>query len=97
MIFSEKYGVHNLPFIGLPKMLLTLDMFGAQLPTFNLKGEEKVRTHCGGCTSLIIIYVTFLFATLKLQHLLSKHNPTVNTFVQRDALDENEIWSGEDN
>ena len=97
MISYMKQSVHNMPFFGLPKVLLTLDMFGAPLPTFNLKGEEKVRTHCGGCTSLIIIYVTFLFATLKLQHLLSKHNPTVNTFVQRDALDENEIWSGEDN
>lgn len=46
--------------------------------------------------SLSIIYVTFLYATLKLQHLLSKHNPSVNTFLVRDALNENEIWSGED-
>ena len=77
-------------------MLLTLDMFGAPLPSFNLKGKEKVRTYGGGCMSLSIIYVTFLYATLKLQHLLSKHNPSVNTFLVRDALSENEIWSGED-
>ena len=80
----------------MPNMLLTLDMFGAPLPAFNLNGKEKVRTYGGGCMSLSIIYVTFLYATLKLQHLLSKHNPSVNTFLVRDALDENEIWSGED-
>ena len=43
------------------------------------------------------MYTTFLFAVLKLQHLLSKHNPTVNTFVQRDAFDETDVWRGADN
>ena len=77
-------------------MLLTLDMFGTPLPSFNIQGEDQVRTHCGGCVSLLIMYVTFLFATLKLQHLLSKHNPSVNDFVDTDAYDANFVWSGED-
>ena len=58
--------------LGLPKMLLTLDMFGAPLPAFNMQGEDTVRTHCGGCISLAIMYVTFLFATLKLQQLQNR-------------------------
>ena len=45
---------------------------------------------------MIIMYVTFIFATLKLQHLMSKHNPSVNVFVDRDAFDESYIWSGAD-
>lgn len=78
--------------IGLPKMLITMDMFGEPLPTFNIKGESDVRTHCGGCLSIIIIYIMILFATLKMQHLLLKHNPSVNIFTERDAFDETHVW-----
>ena len=81
----------------MPKMLLTLDQFGAPLPGFNVHGEDSVRTYCGGLVSLLIMLLAFLFATLKLQHLLSKHNPSVNNFVERDAFDENDIWRGEEN
>ena len=56
-----------------------------------------MRTHCGGCVSLVIMYLTFIFATLKLQHLMSKHNPSVNYFVERDAFDDSEIWHGDEN
>ena len=80
----------------MPKMLHTLDMFSEPLPAFNIEGSRDIRTNCGGCVSLIIMYVLFLFAVLKLQHLLSKHNPTVNTFVERDFIDENDIWYAAD-
>lgn len=43
------------------------------------------------------MYVLFLFAVLKLQHLLSKHNPSVNTFVERDVFDEEDVWYGAEN
>ena len=33
-----------------------------------------------------------IFGLLKLQHLLSKHNPSVNSFIKRDALDETDVW-----
>lgn len=84
-------------YFALPSMLLTLDMFGAGIPAFNVMGKDQVRTHCGGCLSLVILSVTFLFATLKLQHLLSRHNPSVNTFVEKDAFDDSDIWLGTDN
>ena len=81
----------------MPKMLLTLDMFRQPLPAFNIEGEGHIRTYCGGCVSLIIIYVLVLFAVLKLQHLLSKHNPQVNTFVTRDHFEDSDIFKpGED-
>ena len=81
-------------YIGLPRMLLTLDMFSEPLPAFNIDGSGSVRTYCGGCVSLLMMYVIFLFAVLKFQHLISKHNPSVNTFVERDAFDENDVWVG---
>ena len=77
---------------GLPKVLLTIDMFGEPLPTFNIKGQSDVRTHCGGCLSTLVILTATAFAIVKLQHLLEKHNPTVNIFTKKDALDETEIW-----
>lgn len=66
-------------------MLLSLDLFGAPAPTFNIRGESEVRTFCGGIVSSVIITVTILFALLKLQHLLSKHNPSVNAFEDKNA------------
>ena len=58
-----------------------LDMFGQALPTFNLRGEDKVNTTCGGVASLIIIYITFMFASLKLMHLSTYHQPMINTYT----------------
>ena len=42
-----------------------LDMFGARLPSLNIAGEGRIRTHFGGVVTLLIFYVTFLFACLK--------------------------------
>ena len=78
--------------IGYPGMLLTIDMFGEPLPNFNIKGKSEVRTHCGGCLSMVLIFTVIMFATLKFQHLLMKHNPTLNVFEDRDALDVTDIW-----
>ena len=83
--------------IGLPKMLLTIDMFRAPLPVFRLQGRESVRTHCGGCMTLLIMYVSFLFAIQKLQHLIAKHNPAINVFVEQAAFDERHVWRGSEN
>ena len=74
-------------FFGMPGMLKTLDLFGAQVPAFNVRGRNTVSTHCGGCMSLAIMYITFVFATLKLQHLISHHNPSVNDYVEKNAFD----------
>ena len=37
-----------------------------------------------------------MFSVLKLQHLLSKHNPQVNSFVERDAFDDQDVYWAED-
>ena len=40
---------------GEKNMQRTLDMYGAPVPAFNVQGIDTVRTHCGGCLSLIIM------------------------------------------
>ena len=42
-----------------------VDMFGAPLPSLNISGEATINSHCGGIISLLITYLTFLFAMLK--------------------------------
>ena len=64
--------------IGLPRCLKELDMFGESIPSFNLRGKTKVKSFTGGSVSLVIIYIVILFAALKLMHLFSKHNPSIN-------------------
>ena len=82
--------------IGLPKMLLTMDMFSEPLPMFNIRGQSDVRTHCGGCFSILIIFTAIAFALVKLQHLLAKQNPTVNIFTRENAFDETDVWRAKD-
>ena len=45
---------------------------------------------------MLIIFTAIAFALVKLQHLLEKHNPTVNIFSRENAFDETEIWRAED-
>ena len=78
-------------------MLHTVDMFKETLPAFNIEGNRYVSTNGGGIISVTIMYIIFLFAVLKMQQLLSRHNPTVNTFVERDVFDDTMVWHGEDN
>ena len=49
-----------------------------------------MKTYAGGLLSLFIVFLTFLFALLKLQHLLDYKNPSISTFDQ-------EIEAGEEN
>ena len=64
------------------------DMFGVSVPQFNLRGESQVKTICGGGFSVFILAVTFLFAWLKLVHLIEKKNPEIITNIEKDAFRE---------
>ena len=67
-----------------------LDMFGAQLPALNIAGEGRVTTLFGGCMSLLIFYVTFLFASLKLSVMLERKQPSIVTNIDKTAFTEGE-------
>ena len=85
---TEKKG-YELP---MPRMLKTLDLFSTPLPGFNIKGKESVPTFAGGLLSLVIIYISLMFAALKMLHLWSRHNPQVNTFVEKDAFGTEDVF-----
>ena len=60
-------------------MLKNLDLFPRSLPSFNLQGKHSIRTLWGSLITVLIVLVTILFASIKLQQLLLHENPTVNS------------------
>ena len=82
----------------MPPCLRTIDMFGQLYPGFNLQGQQKVRTSCGGFTSLVVLYTVFMFALLKLIHLITHHQPDINMYKLTDVYDESYIFEpGDEN
>ena len=76
----------------MPKMLKTVDMFAADLPKFNMRGEESVKTNIGGFCSIIIIYVSLMYAAHKFNHLVTRHNPQIVSYEVRDAFGEDDLF-----
>ena len=67
--------------------LKNVDIFGASLPSFTLNGRSAVsRTSVGGVLSLVVLYIIFLFSCTKFIHLVKRNNPTVNTYMRKDAF-----------
>ena len=66
---------------------LSLDMFGAPMPSLHIRGDPVVKTSAGACISIIVIGLTSLFALLKLQFMLMRSSPDVNKFVNDDFFD----------
>ena len=64
---------------AMPKFLKSVDMFGAPIPNFNMRGRAEVKTSCGACFSMVIFTLTLLFGMLKLQHLALHKNPSITT------------------
>ena len=74
-----------------------LDFFGVKLPQLNVKGEEQVKTSAGGLLSFLIMCVTFVFALLKIQHLINFKKPSIASFYQDlDVGPENAFNLGSD-
>ena len=82
--------------VDLSRTLLKVDMFSKPMPMFNIKGQRDVRTHCGACLSVAIIFTTIAFAYIKLQHLLERYNPNINVHTIENAFDETEVWRASD-
>ena len=67
-----------------------MDIFGVDLPTFNIKGETKVMTVTGGILSSLVAVVFFIYATLKLSHMLDKYNPNISEVKEKNFYDSSE-------
>ena len=66
----------------LPKFVKKLDMFGAQPPNFNIRGQKKVKTSYGACASILITTITLLFAIIKMEKLAMRKSPFVVSYTE---------------
>ena len=67
-----------------------MDIFGVDLPTFNIKGESKIMTFTGGLLSFFVGIVFFIYGSLKLSHLLDKYNPSISEIKEINFYDSSE-------
>ena len=56
------------------------------MPSFNLKGKEKVNTIVGGFFTLILFMIIFSYGTLKFSDLISKPNPIINSYYAENEM-----------
>ena len=61
-----------------------MDSFGKEVPSFNLRGQEKVNTIVGGFVSILILIIIFLYANLKLTQLITGANPVISQQIVED-------------
>ena len=75
---------------GLVETFFSFDQFVGRWPTFTLKGKAEVRTSVGALLSIAMMSISFLFALLKLTHLMARKNPLVNTFILQNEIPNND-------
>ena len=66
-----------------------IDMFGANLPAFNISGQTQVLTVSGGILTALLAVVFIGYATLKLTHLIDKKNPLIAEVKETNFYDYN--------
>ena len=67
-------------------MFKRIDAFGKPLPSFNLKGKEKVNTIVGGFITLMIFLTIFSYGALKFSNLITKPNPAINSYYAENEM-----------
>ena len=55
-----------------------IDGFGKEIPAFNLRGENRVNSVCGGVVTTIILTLALIYASVKAIDLVEKKNPVIN-------------------
>ena len=50
--------------------------------SFNVNGEETVKTNTGAAISMIIAVIILYYAALKLVHLMGKNNPNISEYEE---------------
>ena len=81
----------------LPRFLLNIDMFGAPVPTFNMRKQGTIKTSIGTVISILIMGMTSIFALLKLQKLMLRKQPDIVSFTDEQAFDATFRYSVRDN
>ena len=55
-----------------------IDIFGGQVPSFNIHGQKTIQTIPGAIATIVIAILTLSFGILKFEHLVRRKNPVIN-------------------
>ena len=67
-------------------LLKSFDIFGKEIQSFNIGGFSTIKSLIGSLTSILVLILLTMYSLLKLEHLISQHNPLIFTNVS--PLDE---------
>ena len=71
---SSNYG-SSTPSWHVSNVVKGVDAFAGEIPSFNLKGEIKVKTVMGGLFTLATFALILAYGTMKAVHLMERRNP----------------------
>ena len=72
---------------GILDKMKNFDHFAEPVPTFNVKGEETIKTKVGAFVSMMILVAVFYYGLLKSIDLESRGNPSIATYPITTVFD----------
>ena len=63
------------------------DLFGEPVPSFNVKGEDTVKTKVGAFVSMMIFVTVVYYGLLKSIQLEARGNPSIATYPIETVFD----------
>ena len=70
----------------------SMDAYGESLPSFNIKGKERVNTIVGGFLSIILYMIVFMYGVLKFTHMVAYENPNITGYDIEDGGYSSRKW-----
>ena len=58
-----------------------MDVYGKEVPSFNIKGMHHLGTVAGGMMTAIILTLSLLYAVIKTLHLVNAANPVMSALT----------------
>ena len=56
------------------------------MPNFNLRGKSRISSIVGSILSALVFLIVIFYGANRLSLLIERRNPTISSFVQRDAV-----------
>ena len=72
------------PAWAIGNIMRQLDTFGQDIPTFNLRGENRINTVCGGVLTTMICTIVLIYCSVKGVDFFDKRNPQISQLITKD-------------
>ena len=72
------------PAWAIGNIMRRLDTFGQDVPAFNLRGENRINTVCGGVITTIIFTIVLIYCSVKGLDFYDKRNPQISQLITKE-------------